>query len=203
MTSDLDFNTKLFAALREGDECVRGNVLMRYESLLMILARHQMHTRLRRKFDPADVVQQALLEACRALPQFRGATEGELVAWLRAILARVLAHEGRRYEGAKKRDIAREVSLENSLAQSSQRLGQMLAASGTSPSENAQKREQAVILAEVLERLPDDYREVILLRNVEDLPHEEIARRMNRGLGAVRMLWVRALARLREEIGGE
>jgi DNA-directed RNA polymerase specialized sigma24 family protein len=41
---------------------------------------------------------------------------------------------------------------------------------------------------------------VILLRTVEGLPHEEIARRMGRGVGAVRMLWVRALARLRQEV---
>ena len=54
--------------------------------------------------------------------------------------------------------------------------------------------------AEVLERLPDDYREVILLRNMEGLSHEEVAQRMDRGVGAVRMLWVRALARLRQEL---
>jgi RNA polymerase sigma factor (sigma-70 family) len=49
-------------------------------------------------------------------------------------------------------------------------------------------------------RLPDDFREVIVLRNVEELPHEEVARRMGRSPGAVRMLWVRALARLRQEL---
>jgi len=55
-------------------------------------------------------------------------------------------------------------------------------------------------LADALARLPADYAEVILLRNVEGLPHQEIARRMGRGIGAVRMLWVRALARLRQEL---
>ena len=55
-------------------------------------------------------------------------------------------------------------------------------------------------LADVLARLPDDYREVIVLRNLEGLSHEEAARRMGRSVGAVRMLWVRALARLRREL---
>jgi RNA polymerase sigma-70 factor, ECF subfamily len=41
---------------------------------------------------------------------------------------------------------------------------------------------------------------VIILRNLEDLPHEEVARRMNRSPGAVRMLWLRALAQLRDEL---
>ena len=55
-------------------------------------------------------------------------------------------------------------------------------------------------LADVLARLPEDYREVIVLRNLEGLSHEEVAHRMGRGIGAVRMLWVRALSRLRREL---
>ena len=58
----------------------------------------------------------------------------------------------------------------------------------------------AAFLAEVLERLPADYRMVILLRNIEEMSHEEIAERMHRSVGAVRMLWVRALAALRDEL---
>ena len=53
-------------------------------------------------------------------------------------------------------------------------------------------------LADALARLPADYAEIILLHNVEGLSHEEAARRMVRGVGAVRMLWVRALTRLRQ-----
>jgi RNA polymerase sigma-70 factor, ECF subfamily len=60
-------------------------------------------------------------------------------------------------------------------------------------------REQQVLLADALERLPADYREVIILRNLEDLSYDEIAQRMGRTPGAVRMLWVRALAQLRAE----
>jgi RNA polymerase sigma-70 factor (ECF subfamily) len=56
-----------------------------------------------------------------------------------------------------------------------------------------------VRLAKLLERLPADYREVIVLRSLEELPYEEVASRMGRSAGAVRVLWVRALARLRDE----
>jgi RNA polymerase sigma-70 factor (ECF subfamily) len=57
-----------------------------------------------------------------------------------------------------------------------------------------------VLLAEVLAHLPQDYRNVIILRNLEGLAHEQIADRMGRSVGAVRMLWVRALERLRKEL---
>jgi RNA polymerase sigma-70 factor (ECF subfamily) len=58
-----------------------------------------------------------------------------------------------------------------------------------------------VLLAEALSRLPEDYRKVIVLRNLEGLSHEEVATRMGRAVGAVSMLWLRALSRLRRELG--
>src|SRR5262249_49478500 len=144
---------------------------------------------LRAKFDPSDVVQQTMLEAIRAWPQFRGKSPEELAAWLRQILARVLAHEFRSLKATRKRDIGREISLDAALAHSSRKLGDALAASGTSPSALADRHERVLILAEALARLPDDYREVILLRNLQGLSHESIAEQMGRGVGAVRMLW--------------
>ena len=191
---------KLLDAIREGDDAARAKVLERYQPWLQLLARLQIDAEFQGKFDPADIAQQTMLEACRDLPKFRGQTAAELLAWLRKILAHVLAHEIRRYRGTQQRDVGREVSLEQSLAQSSQRLGAIMADDGPSPSEHAVAREQEVLLADVLARLPEEYREVIVLRNLEELPHEEVARRMTRSVGATRMLWVRALTRLREEV---
>jgi RNA polymerase sigma-70 factor (ECF subfamily) len=175
--------------------------LDRFRPWLVLLARSQLAGRLGGKLDASDVAQQALLEACRALPQFRGSTEAELAAWLRAILAGVLGDAFRRYHGTQARDPAREVSLEAELDASSRRLGELLADTGPSPSAEAARHEQGVLLADALARLPEDYREVIVLRNLEGLSHEEVAARMGRGVGAVRMLWLRALSRLRRELG--
>jgi RNA polymerase sigma-70 factor, ECF subfamily len=174
--------------------------LERYRSWLGLLARLQVEPRFRAKFDPSDIVQQTMLEAVRGWASFRGGTEAELAAWLRQILARVLLHERRRFGGAQRRDLGREVSLEQALAESSRRLGDLLAAPDTSPSERAGRHELELRLADAMAKLPADYAEVILLRNIEGLSHDEIARRMGRGSGAVRMLWVRALARLRQEL---
>jgi RNA polymerase sigma-70 factor, ECF subfamily len=194
---------RLLAAIADGDPQAQRDVLHCFRPWLHLLARLQVGARFQGKFDASDIVQQTLLEACRDLRNFRGRTEAELLAWLRQILAHVLGHEIRRYRGAKQRDIGREVSLDESLLQSSQRLGGMLADAGSSPSHKAIRREQEVILADVLARLPDDYREVIILRNLEGLSHEEVARRMHRGVGAVRMLWARALKQLRQLVETE
>jgi len=183
---------------RGGDAPAQGGLLRRFEPWLRLLARVQLESRFRSRFDASDIVQQTLLEAIKSLPQFRGSTEVELTAWLRRILAHALAHEIRRHQGTQKRDLALDVSLDRELAQSSQRFGALLAEPGPSPSQQAVRRERDVLLAEVLSSLPDDYREVLILRHLEGFSHEEIAARMNRSAGAVRMLWVRALAGLRE-----
>ena len=176
------------------------DMLQRYRPWRHLLARMEIDGRLGAKLDASDVVQQTMLEAVRALPQYRGKTEAEMLAWLRQVLAHVLGHEIRRYRGTQQRDLGREVSLEQSLAQSATRLRDMMVAPGTSPSGRAVRHEQEVLLAEVLSRLPADYREVIVLRNLQGLDHEEVAKRMDRSSGTVRMLWLRALAQLKLEM---
>jgi len=53
-------------------------------------------------------------------------------------------------------------------------------------------------VADQLAQLPPDYREVIVLRNLEGLPFAQVAKRMGRTSGAVRILWLRALDHLRQ-----
>jgi RNA polymerase sigma-70 factor (ECF subfamily) len=174
--------------------------LVGYEPWLRLLAQMEIDSRFQGKFSASDAVQQTMLEAWQNWDKFRGEDEPQRRAWLRAILAHQLTHLARHYAGTQKRDVAREVSIDASLIQSSMRLEYMLAADQTSPSGQVAAREQSLELARVLEQLPEDYRQVIILRNLEDLPHEEVARRMKRSVGAVRMLWMRALAALREHI---
>src|SRR5262249_24497197 len=117
-------------------------------------------------------------------------------------LAHNLFNEARRF-AAQQRDAAREVSLDQLRAgveRSSLALGKCLAAGGASPSQAAQQREAAVGLADALAHLPEGYQEALLLRVFEELPAEEVAQRMGRSAGAVRMLQMRALQALREQM---
>ena len=69
----------------------------------------------------------------------------------------------------------------------------------SSPSQHAARREQAVLLANALARLRMDHREVVVLRHLEGLSFAEIAQHMNRTVDAVKKLWARALAQLRNQ----
>jgi RNA polymerase sigma-70 factor (ECF subfamily) len=186
--------------LPQGVNAQRTEWLMRYGAWLRLLARLEIDSRFQGKFSAADVVQQTLFEAWRCWEQFRGSSEAERLAWLRGILAHQLAHLARHYAATKKRAVAREVSIEDSLRQSAQRLADMLPARDATPSAIAEARDEQLWLANILERLPREYSDVIVLRHLEGLSHAEIARRLERSEGAVRMLWVRALARLQDEV---
>lgn len=180
-----------------------GAVLRHFEPWLRFLAASQLASVMGAKCSPSDIVQQTLAGAARDFPQFRGGGEGEFAVWLRRILAHVMAHEVRRYRGTRKRDMDLEVSLDQDLATASVRLGDMLAGDAVSPSQAAVRGERERTLARLLDRLPEDYRRVLVLRHLEGRSHEEIALMLGRQAGAVRMLWVRALARLRREAEAE
>jgi RNA polymerase sigma-70 factor (ECF subfamily) len=185
----------LLARARDGDVTALGQLLELYRNYLRILARTQADGALRARLDPSDLVQETLLEAYRDFPRFAGGTEKELMAWLRRILVRNLADQIKRHK-TQGRDSKRQESLEGLLERSSAEAQEALARDISTPSVRALRREQAVLLADALAQLPPDYREVILLRNLQKLPFDAIAGRMNRSSGAVRMLWARALERL-------
>jgi RNA polymerase sigma-70 factor (ECF subfamily) len=188
------------ARTKDGDAL--GQLLEPYRGYLALLARLQIGRRLQGKVDPADVVQETFLEAHRHFARFQGSTEAELTAWLRQILAARLAKMVRHYLGTQRRDVRLEQQLAAELDQSSQILDQGLVAPSSSPSHQAARREQAVLLGSALEQLPEDYREVLILRHLEGLSFPDVAQRMGRTVLSVKKLWARALPRLRDILGG-
>jgi RNA polymerase sigma-70 factor, ECF subfamily len=195
----------LIRRVRAGEQGAREQLFQRYHAYLRVLARAQLGRHLRGKCDSSDVVQETLMEAHRDFAAFQGSAEPELLAWLRRILAHNLYNEARRF-AAQQRDTSREVSLDQVRAgveHSSVALARGLAADTPTPSQLASQRESAVRLADALDRLPEDYREVLMLRIFEELSAEEVAQRMNRTAGAVRMLQMRALQALREVMAEE
>jgi RNA polymerase sigma-70 factor (ECF subfamily) len=187
-----------------GAETCRGQLLELYSNYLKLLARAQLDERIQARVSASDVVQESLLEAHRDFAQFRGRSANEFVAWLRQILVHNLAHAIDRHLVAEKRDVRREVALENigaSLERSAMKFVHVLADDSASPSAAAMQQEQLIALANALTELSQDYRDVIIWRHIESLSFREIAERMKRSEGAVRMLWLRAMDELRSLLG--
>jgi RNA polymerase sigma-70 factor (ECF subfamily) len=193
---------QLLHLARAGSGPALGQLLELYGNYLTLLARLEIGGRLQGKVDAADLVQETFLQAHRNFVRFQGASEGELVSWLRRILASRLAKLLRHYYGTRRRDVRLERDLADHLEQSSRVLDQGLLTPSSSPSHRAARREQAVLLADTLRQLAPDYREVIILRQLEGLTFPEVARRMDRSVDSVKKLWIRGLGQLRRSLGG-
>jgi len=192
---------QLLNEARAGDDRALGQLLDQHCNYLTLLARMQIGRYLQSKLDAADVVQDTFLEAHRHFAHFRGQTQAEFVVWLRRILATVLANLVRQYVGTQARDVRLERDLAAGLDQSSAALDGALVDPRSSPSQQSARREQSIILADALATLPDDYRDVIVLRQLQGLSFAEVASKMNRSEDSVQKLWVRALANLRRALG--
>ncbi|MFO0796132.1 MAG: sigma-70 family RNA polymerase sigma factor [Gemmataceae bacterium] len=187
----------LLADARRGDAGAWGALLSAYRPYLTLLAEVHLGRKLRVKADPADLVQEAYLQAHRAFGDFRGTTAAEFLAWLRRLLASRLDKLVRRYCGTGARDLR----VEQALADSSAALDAALADPGSSPSARAARGDDAVRVAAALERLPADQRRVIVLRQLEGLPFACVGELMGRTEAAATQLWARALKTLRGELG--
>jgi RNA polymerase sigma-70 factor, ECF subfamily len=185
----------LFAA-HGGSRDALGRALQAYRSYLHTIAREEIDAALLAKGSASDLVQETFLEASQTFPRFTGQSAGELRAWLRCLLLRRVSKHGRRFRKTCKRAVGSEVPLE-----ACESRGTNLPAPVETPSVYAAVDEEQSLLLQVLEQMPPDYRRVIQLRYQEGRTFEEIGPLMGRTANAVRLLWLRAIERIKTHLG--
>jgi RNA polymerase sigma-70 factor (ECF subfamily) len=117
-------------------------------------------------------------------------------------LADRIAKNARRFLGTQQRDIQLEKSLQQQLDETSGNLESFLAQNSRSPSAVAEWNETTLSLAQAIESLPDDYQQVVILRNLQGKSFREVADAMNRSIDSVEKLWIRALVKLKQSMNG-
>ncbi len=189
--------SKLIERAKRGDVACRDQLFALCRTYLNFAARSQLESRLRRKADASDLVQETLLEAYRDFERFEGSSEKEWLVWLKRILTHNVADFARRYHGTAKRAAGREVPIRNSADSQASGVAEPAADQAT-PSQELMRLDDELRIAAALGELPPDYQEVIMLRNLQRLSFQETAERMERTRPAVQMLWMRAIRRLHE-----
>jgi RNA polymerase sigma-70 factor (ECF subfamily) len=188
----------LIQAARNGAREALGHALEACRFPLLFAARQGLPRKLQVKVAPSDLVQQTLLEAHRDFARFHGQTQAELLAWLRQLLRNNLLDVSRQFFQTEKRSLCQEVSL--GAGSSSACPADRVAAAQQSPSAQLILREEAQRVERALDRLPEDYRQVVVLRSREELPFAEIGPKMGRSADAARKLWAAAIERLQDEM---
>ena len=190
----------VLARLREDGETVLAEHFNANRERFWNLVTFRMDRRIAARVDADDVLQEAFVAATNRLNHYLNDPAYSLFVWLRMIVTQTLVDVHRRHFSTEKRSAAREVAY-NQVGYpqtTSVSLADHLAASQSSPSQAAAKREANRRLAAAIETMSDLDQETIALRHFEGLSNAETAEVLGISVTAASNRYVRALSRLKE-----
>jgi len=193
--TDSEETRRLLEEVRAGDSQALGQLLTRHQPYLLRFIELRLDQRLRVRLDPADVVQDAQMQAVKRLPRYLEQQAMPFRLWLRQLAGDRLLNLRRDHIGAARRSLAREVALpEDSAAQ----LAGRLLTSSSSPSQRLSRQELAQRVREAMARLSESDHEVLLLRHFEGLSNAEVGALLGLTPSAVSKRYGRAVLRLHD-----
>ncbi len=179
-----------------GSSTALESLLLRYRERLKRMVQIRMDDRLSCRFDASDVVQDALLSASQRVHRYADGPRVPFYVWLRQIARDRLADLYQRHVVTQKRTVLREQKWglsQDSVMKFVQQFGDL----GTEPDRLAIQQEMQTRLYQALECLPDNDREIVVMRHLEQMTIAEIAAACMVSEGAVKMRQLRAVRRLR------
>jgi RNA polymerase sigma-70 factor (ECF subfamily) len=194
---------QLVERARSGDVDARNELFSRHRDRLRRMIDLRLDRRLQGRVDPSDVLQEGYADAVAKLPDFLADPQLPVFLWLRLVVGERLQKVHRAHLGTLKRDAALEVSLYRDAlpAASSAALAAQLLGEHTSPTEAAVRAERLLRVQEALNNLDPIDREIIALRNFEELSRTEAARALGIEESAAAKRYVRAIKRLKSALG--
>lgn len=170
---------------QNGDKAALSELIGRYERRTYNLAFRLMGNHA----DASDAAQEALVRVYTRLHNFRG--DSAFSTWLFRVATNTCLDELRR------RGRLRTTSLDNPLATDEGELPRQVDVDPEGPTEHAERREVQAAVQRAINRLPEEYRVVVVMRDLQDLPYQEIAAELGTSLGTVKSRLHRARLALR------
>ncbi len=155
--------------------------------------------KLRGRITEEDVLQETLLQAFRTLDTFTDTGPGSFRRWLLSV-AENRIRDLHKFHGAQKRDVAREIARPRNAAEVT--LLDRLSISGASPASAAHALDARRRLAGTIDALPQELREVVVARALEERPFREIAQQLGRPVTTIQAQFARAIRALRDNLEG-
>jgi RNA polymerase sigma-70 factor (ECF subfamily) len=183
----------LVAELQAGSECAFAELIDRFhQPLYSLIARS-----LQDPADAADITQEVFLKVFRSISGFHG--ESTLRTWLYRIALREASNQRRWWSRHKHQEIALDAPCSSHCAcdGETQSLASTLADSASSPFDQAVQQETRERVEAALREVPEAFRAVLVMREIEGFAYEEIAEILNVNLGTVKSRLMRGRAALR------
>jgi len=195
---DESLEARWIESARLGDEQALSRLFEAHHARLMRMVELRLDARLRRRLDPADVVQEAWVEVLRRFGEWRTRDGLPFRVWLRLTTGQALVQAQRRHLGADRRSQRREEQgFASRSSVSAANAADAFMASATSPTQGAQREELRTLVLAALEELDEIDREIVALRHFEGLSNEDAAAELSIEPAAASKRYMRALLRLR------
>jgi RNA polymerase sigma-70 factor, ECF subfamily len=193
---DLTRSFELVRLAQNGDDDALNRLLDRYYERVRRVVQVRLGKRLRGKIEIDDILQETFVAAVESFERFEMREEASLINWLAKLAERKIIAAADHYS-AKKRDRRREVRLPSAYDDGSGAPLGELADSVEAPADEAAQGELRELVEDCLADLPEDYRELILLRDYMRASWDEVASETGRpSPEAARMMHSRALLEL-------
>jgi RNA polymerase sigma-70 factor (ECF subfamily) len=203
MENNSEDTVHLIERARAGDEAAVNKLFARHRGRLRRMVDLRLDRRLQGRVDASDVVQDGFVDALAKLPDYLAEPKLPLFLWLRLVVGERLLKIHRTHLGTQMRDASLEVSLYRDAlpTASSAALAAQLLGKHTSPTEAAVRAERMLRVQEAVNALDPLDREIIALRNFEELSRSEAARALGIEEAAAAKRYVRAIKRLKDALG--
>ena len=191
----------LVAELRAGSEPAFAQLIAQYHQPLYSLIARSLHD----PADASDITQEVFIKVFRNIRGFHG--ESSLRTWLYRIALHEASNQRRWWSRHKRQEVAMEAPCCSRCAEEAdgeaQSLGATLADVGCSPFDQAARQELHVRVEAALREVPEAFRTVVVLREIEGFSYEEIAEILQVNLGTVKSRLTRGRAALRRLLAPE
>ena len=188
-----DYDRSIIDGMRAGRQDALVTFIEQQRTALLAFIQKRLGLHLRKKIEADDVLQEVSVEALRALPKTT-IDDRDPLNWLFHICERKIIDAHRKFFASQKRAAAREAVVGGGTQGGG--LENLLIASMTSPSQAFSRDQKQLQMLAALETLPEEQREALRLRYLVGLPSKDIAARLGKTDGAVRVMLTRGLARL-------
>ena len=199
--ADASHDTKIVARLRSGDESALAEFVESNRPALLAFLHSRIGSHLAKKTEAEDILQDACLEAIRSLDK-APLENWDPLHWLFQVCERKIIDAHRRHFESQKRAASREASIPDG-SEMAGGLGNLLAASMTTPSAAFSRDQRQLAMLAAIDTLPEDQREALRLRYLVGLPSKEIAAKLGKTDGAIRVMLSRSLGKLQEMLAEE
>lgn len=188
---------------RRGDATALAPLFESFRARLVRMVTLRLDPSLKRRVDPADVVQESWLEVARRFPRWAEEAKVPFHVWLRLVTGQTLAQVHRRHLAAHMRDALREApALESRPSVSATSFADAFATSATTPTQAVAREEVRARVLAALEELDEVDREIVALRHFEGLSNEDAAAELSIEPAAASKRFTRALLRLKPALEG-